>query len=848
MSEKKAKEPTPEEKVALRSSNVQTLLLKNIGKVNAAYRGKSHSNIISYDGTPSALVSNLSNPKEASTFLAGTSAALSLLTPTLTFWWVKGTEKHEFLFSDHVSGDKMVSLAEKKVDESFVLKSRDTIGTDVGVQEFTWMFDNKHSGDKTLKASVTIYFGSVRELLNEKYLRFIFTQNSIEEKVNQRPPDPGDKNKATRELEKRFAAMKSMNSPDEVIRAMKAETKDYTQIKVDVGWALPDKDLSPVQAESDAMKKAIESTQKTIMLNFTKYDLTFGEQGQVKLKIEYVGSLDAVMIDDEKADVFAGRLTKGNNVDAGGMTLVPKAINFEAGTVWGSSPKDKLIDIAYKGGLLERHIKAGKEEDPRSKTEAFRFCLPMVRYERETLQLQKQFHKVHGSKSKKQEQMNAKLDQGLEAIDIAESMLLAKLAREKHKLFLNTLYFSSKIRKAEAQNRVYSADDPPDGPAPIDVKIQGGTTGANASVRNGWSQAAELEATHASREASGQNEVGIVTRAAGVVGSGVLAVTEWAGITDPTPKHDPQSNPGQARTAGYVPIYYFSVGDLIDIAVSTNTFLKSKELDARIILGNFNAASAGITDVPGTIPIANVPLNVEWFSQWFTENFVTADPPRYQMSLREFINKVLETLVAPLMSDAFSTQQKTARISFSMTTMTCPKSGAGLLRRGSSIGDSDIAAAAEAARAAASKALNPEVHYFIVFATISDPKSLRGDYAADLKRGIFHLFLGSERGLVKKFNFKEKKMPHIRAMHIENNSPGSALILPQDVELTMVGNTFFRNGSLVYIDADFALGQSVASKLGIGGYYLVVKSENVINSSKFETVLTCMFQQSPSTA
>ena len=87
-------------------------------------------------------------------------------------------------------------------------------------------------------------------------------------------------------------------------------------------------------------------------------------------------------------------------------------------------------------------------------------------------------------------------------------------------------------------------------------------------------------------------------------------------------------------------------------------------------------------------------------------------------------------------------------------------------------------------------------------------------------------------------------MPQLRAMHIENNNKGSALILPQDVELTMVGNTFFRNGSIIYINGDFAFG-AIARKLGIGGYYMVVKSENTINPSTFETRLTCMFLQRP---
>ena len=212
-----------------------------------------------------------------------------------------------------------------------VLRDRGTIGTDVGVQEFTWMFDNKHSGDKTLKASVTIFFGSVRELLNEDYLRFIFTQNTIEEAVKQKNKDnyrkEGEKAKAHQELQARYSKMKFMFNPSTAINATKDEEEaNYTQIKAVVGWSVPDI-VGGNSLISEEFKKSIASTQKTIMLNFTKYDLTFGEEGQVKLKIDYVGSLDAVMIDDEKSDTSCG-FSKSRM----GLTLDP----------WAPSPASNL--------------------------------------------------------------------------------------------------------------------------------------------------------------------------------------------------------------------------------------------------------------------------------------------------------------------------------------------------------------------------------------------------------------------------------------------------------------------------------------------------------------------------
>jgi hypothetical protein len=56
----------------------------------------------------------------------------------------------------------------------------------------------------------------------------------------------------------------------------------------------------------------------------------------------------------------------------------------------------------------------------------------------------------------------------------------------------------------------------------------------------------------------------------------------------------------------------------------------------------------------------------------------------------------------------------------------------------------------------------------------------------------------------------------------------------------MVGNTLFRNGQTVFVNADFGLG-AAAHKLGIGGYYSVTRVENYIESGKFETRIRCTF-------
>ena len=104
--------------------------------------------------------------------------------------------------------------------------------------------------------------------------------------------------------------------------------------------------------------------------------------------------------------------------------------------------------------------------------------------------------------------------------------------------------------------------------------------------------------------------------------------------------------------------------------------------------------------------------------------------------------------------------------------------------------------------------------------------------------------LGADRGLVKNFKFSQVDIPYLKEMQIEGENYAQAVFLPQNVDITMVGNTLFRNGQTLYVNADFGLG-AAAQKLGIGGYYTVVRVENTLGLGKFETRLKCILVKTP---
>jgi hypothetical protein len=132
-----------------------------------------------------------------------------------------------------------------------------------------------------------------------------------------------------------------------------------------------------------------------------------------------------------------------------------------------------------------------------------------------------------------------------------------------------------------------------------------------------------------------------------------------------------------------------------------------------------------------------------------------------------------------------------------------------------------------------------------VFETNTSHRGRTGNKAADERDGIYHYVIGSDKGLAKNFNFSRQETEYFQEMLIESNNLDDkiqALFLPQNVNLTMFGNTLHKNGDLIYIDSRPSLGSFAGPVLGIGGYYRVIRSTHEISNRGYETNLECVFE------
>jgi len=120
----------------------------------------------------------------------------------------------------------------------------------------------------------------------------------------------------------------------------------------------------------------------------------------------------------------------------------------------------------------------------------------------------------------------------------------------------------------------------------------------------------------------------------------------------------------------------------------------------------------------------------------------------------------------------------------------------------------------------------------------------------DKRNGVFHLYLGADRGLVKSVNFSKVSAKYLREARYQQDAlnPLAQLAATYNVNLKLIGNTIFWPGQYIFINpVGFGLGQpdscdSTSNQLGLGGYHLITEVNNFIESGKFETEVKALFE------
>ena len=284
--------------------------------------------------------------------------------------------------------------------------------------------------------------------------------------------------------------------------------------------------------------------------------------------------------------------------------------------------------------------------------------------------------------------------------------------------------------------------------------------------------------------------------------------------------------------------------------------------------------------------MGDIPISWDLFLEWFSENFIR--PEVTSMNFGTFLSKAVNgLLVNALGPHCFGPDAPKSE--FSQTLVTAPPKSDGsdaipgvgytngLLGREISDPKVDLLShdittvqAANAYRSGGRVKMdqlpksNPPSsttlasklnNYWYLYVLQRQTSTRRGIRKEDHGDGIYHFTIGQESGLLKAIKFNKVKQKHLAEAMAANtlsqeNGTGEGMQLwrPYNAKLDLIGNPLLRPGHMVYIDptaagmGDPRAKNSTSRKLGLGGYYQVLRSMNEISPQGWKTDVDTIYQ------
>ena len=318
-------------------------------------------------------------------------------------------------------------------------------------------------------------------------------------------------------------------------------------------------------------------------------------------------------------------------------------------------------------------------------------------------------------------------------------------------------------------------------------------------------------------------------------------------------------------------INFFYLGDLIytilDNIYDENTGEQNIDMNkTKLLLSSFGTFGAfGETDSSQfkNFNIVDIPVSVEYFYEWYTQNVIKSK--RLYYPIMSFVRDLCNDLIVNLLLDSCSNRPIDTKMRFNTANFVLlgrddgtdpfndfiPDDGV-VIDTSTYYGTGDLPLLSDKE---GEKDIEDFYNYIAIYPiTSTTVHPGRGNPFEDANRGIYHFVLGANKGLLKKCTFSKTDMQYVREARFFRSGFDGLMQLGAvyKASLTMVGNTIYYPGMDLYIDPvgiggpDFKPNDkdSVAYKLGLGGYHLVTRVQSKIGPGKFETTVEAMWHNS----
>jgi hypothetical protein len=313
-------------------------------------------------------------------------------------------------------------------------------------------------------------------------------------------------------------------------------------------------------------------------------------------------------------------------------------------------------------------------------------------------------------------------------------------------------------------------------------------------------------------------------------------------------------------------VNYFYLGDLLYVILDSlyeddGSYISGFE-NFKFVLGSLQYEDIFDSQFK-TINIASIPISAELFFEWFTENIIK--PERNSYPIMFFIRDLLKFLVGEILSETCFKRSLDKKLQFHTTNFI------GIDNPLSRINGYSMEPVIDAnifynsgylpliQDDGQAHPISDFTNYIMIY--VDTPKlaieGKNGNKKDDGDIGIYHYQIGKPKGLLKKLKFSKTDMQYIREARFFRNGFDGLMQLANvySVNLDMIGNTLYYPGMEIYVNPLGFMGaannnydpterNSIANKLGFGGYHLVTSVKSSIGPGKFTTQVTAMFNYS----
>jgi hypothetical protein len=325
-----------------------------------------------------------------------------------------------------------------------------------------------------------------------------------------------------------------------------------------------------------------------------------------------------------------------------------------------------------------------------------------------------------------------------------------------------------------------------------------------------------------------------------------------------------------------IPYFYF--GDLLDLIVENLNInnidepdkirlmtgpiiyerIKSRSIKDQELLGT-QAVDPKQKSVNINSNLADLPISLELFLSWFEKEIMSLN--RKKITLKNFLSSILEQFISKALTPScFGDKFISANAKVDLHIFnSIEKNGVDLLtdidiknpKVGAKISLANLSFIDQELIFSNLQNLNvvPYLYMQIFYSDVNYKYEI--DEQVNELQGVYHLKMGVDRGLVKQFNFSKDDLTALPVAIYSKQGTLNPQVLrtPYNVQISMVGNTIFKPGSIVYVDPTYALSipeekneiSQVIDEIGLGGFYIITNTRNNISVGNFTTDLGCRF-------